>query len=122
MLQARNAVGYSGISYPLTIIACQEPDAPTNLAYDPEQTSASSVGLVWKAPEFDGGAEIDYYTIWYDDGVMVGDQFTVIALEVKETTYVIPNLIQGQTYKFYVQAKNSKGYSQESNKIEVLAA
>jgi len=53
---------------------------------------------------------------------MVGDQFTVIALEVKETTHVVTNLIQGQTYKFYVQAKNSIGYSEESNQIEVLAA
>lgn len=50
------------------------------------------------------------------------ETFIVYASGLPTTSTIVMGLIPGVTYKFYVQARNIKGFSLKSNHIEVLAA
>jgi len=45
MITARNSVGVSSQSTPLSILAAKDPDAPLNLVNVPSITTANQVGL-----------------------------------------------------------------------------
>jgi hypothetical protein len=67
-VEARNLVGFSAYSATVDILAAQVPDKPTGLADVPTITLATRIGLVWIAPEFNGGISIQDYRVWFDDG------------------------------------------------------
>lgn len=50
------------------------------------------------------------------------DTFTVYASGLTTPSAIVMGLTAGVTYKFYVQARNIKGFSVSSDHIEVLAA
>lgn len=48
--------------------------------------------------------------------------WTTLEEEVLTTDYTFTPVTQGTTYSFKVEARNSVGYSPESNQVSVLAA
>ena len=60
-----------------------------------------------------------FYRLSYDQGLGV---WTVLEEEVYATSYIFTPLTQGTTYSFKVDARNSVGYSPESNTVSILAA
>ena len=65
-VRARNLVGYSGYSAPVSILAAQVPDAPENIANDPDVTNNVQIGIKWQPPTFDGGSALIDYSVWSD--------------------------------------------------------
>jgi chitodextrinase len=57
--------------------------------------------LSWRAPNDNGGADIDYYIV-YQDGISV--------YQTTSTSATITNLINGNVYSFSVAAHNSAGF------------
>lgn len=51
-----------------------------------------------------------------------GEQFVVVADGLSETSYTASGLDLGTTYDFKVEARNSLGYSLESETLSLLAA
>jgi hypothetical protein len=66
-VQSRNVVDFSLDSSEVSILAAQQPDAPTGLVNKPAVTSASQIGLQWVAPTFNGGSALTNYQLWYDN-------------------------------------------------------
>lgn len=84
------------------------PDAPTNVVAYPGNTSAA---LTWTAPA-DGGAPIDHYTVnIYDQSTEGSSSFQT---SDASTSAQVSDLINGDSYRFGVQATNCAGTGQES--------
>ncbi len=84
------------------------PDAPTNVVAYPGNTSAV---LTWTAPA-DGGAPIDHYTVnIYDQSTEGSSSFQT---SDASTSAQVSDLINGDSYRFGVQATNCAGTGQES--------
>lgn len=97
------------------------PDAPTDLINDILETNAFQIGLQWTAGLSNGGAEVAYYRVSYDQGI---GSYTVLEAEVTgATSYIMTSPVtQGTTYAFKVEARNSVGFSLQSNEVSILAA
>lgn len=78
------------------------------------------MGLEWQVPD-DGGSEILEYRI-YRVNPPTEDLVDVTHSGLTVTNHIEKPLVQGVTYKFAVEAYNTKGWSLKSNEIEVLAA
>ena len=64
-VEARNSVGYSNPSIPVTILSARIPDAPLTVVNRPSITQAGSIGLQWTA-NYNGGSPILSYRVFYD--------------------------------------------------------
>jgi hypothetical protein len=84
-------------------------------------TRANKIGISWTAPIFEGGSSITDYQVYYDNA-NGGASYTVFETSVSDTEYVVLGMTQGQTYSFYVEARNAYGVSFLSNVLSVLAA
>lgn len=72
-----------------------------------------TVTLSWERPRIDGGSRVQGYKIEYRD---VSEAQWRVANDylVKDTTYLVHSLLQGQKYEFRVRAKNAAGFSKPS--------
>lgn len=96
------------------------PDAPISLQNDPTTTSDSVVRFTWTEGPSNGDRTVIDYRVIYDQST--GD-FVTLAEGVLTTYYETSiSLIKGQIYTFKVQARNTVGYSVESNELGVLVA
>lgn len=93
------------------------PDAPI-LTHQSEATTKTQIGLVWQDAAFDGGQPVQEYRVWTDQST--GTWKVLKTLNVK--SLVVTGLTPGSRYSFKVQARNSIGYSVDSNTITALAA
>jgi hypothetical protein len=73
---------------------------------------------VWQDAAFDGGQPVQEYRVWTDQAT--GTWKVLKTLNVK--SLVVTGLTPGSRYSFKVQARNSIGYSADSNTITALAA
>jgi hypothetical protein len=85
-------------------LTSQKPDAPTGLTEDKQQKSASTLGITWAAPSFDGGSIITDYLI---SMAKSDEDFSAQPTSVTNTQFKAESLTPGVTYKFRVQARNS---------------
>jgi len=76
--------------------------------------------LGWQKGATDGGTPIIDYTLSYslDNGI----SYSVLKSGILTPSYTATNLITGQSYKFYVQARNILGNSPFSATATVLCA
>lgn len=82
------------------------PSAPEKLKV--KAVTSDSVTLQWSAPASTGGAPITAYTVEKRD--MSRPQWSrVMAVEPKEMTCTVTNLLEGRSYLFRVMAENSEG-------------
>jgi large repetitive protein len=96
------------------------PAAPISLSNDASLTTATQIGFTWQNGPSTGGRDILSYRVWYDQSV---GEYVVLEETVTEQYYTTSiDLMQGQTYKFKVQAKNDVGFSSLSSELSILAA
>ena len=104
---ARNAVGIGDKSEVVSATPRTVPNAPS----DVEATLSddhSSVTLVWKAPDFNGGSEIIGYEVWFRRSG--GSSWTVLT-DVNALTVTIDGLEHSSTYIIGVKTVNIAGTS-----------
>lgn len=96
------------------------PDAPISPKNDPQVTTKSKIGFYWSDGASNGGTDVIDYRITYDKST---GNFEILKTnhldKFFETTVA---LISGRTYKFYIEARNTVGYSLPSVVFEILAA
>lgn len=118
---AENVYGSSTISLAGNGALCQVvPSEPINLVNDIPTTNAFNIGLDWDEPTNDGGTPVIDYRVWYklEDG-----EFYELTENVIGSYYLTTfDLVPGANYDFKVQARNSVGYSLESNVVTIKAA
>uniref|UniRef100_A0A0N5AQN4 non-specific serine/threonine protein kinase n=1 Tax=Syphacia muris TaxID=451379 RepID=A0A0N5AQN4_9BILA len=79
------------------------PQGPLQI-YDIDRATAT---LSWNAPSNDGGARITGYVVEKRD--VIKEDWTAVATQVKDTTYVVSGLFEGHEYEFRVSAVNENG-------------
>lgn len=97
------------------------PDAPINLANVLGITLDDRIGFIWDEGENNGGNSVIDYQVWYDDG-LANDVYIELATALTEREYIATDLYSGSFYKFKVRSRNSVGYGEFSDPIEILAA
>ena len=80
-------------------MAAQKPDSPTNLSENTLLRSPTTLGIIWTAPIFNGGAEITDYLITF---AKKDEDFPTIPTVVTNTNYKAENLSAGNSYKFKI--------------------
>lgn len=82
-------------------------------------SSKTSIGLTWYQGISDGGQPVIDYRVWYKEE---GGEYSVLQDNWYMTSFTASDLVMGTTYTFKVHARNSMGYSGDSNEITVIAA
>ena len=85
-----------------------EPDPPTDVI---ATTAHESLQVSWNAvgEDDDGGSDITGYKVSWSSGAPLGS--TTVGAD--QTTYTIPDLVNGLNYRVTVQAVNAEGESEE---------
>ena len=96
-------------------ITTAKPSGPTNLT-SPTVTY-QSVSLSWNAPSDTGGYKIVNYIISVT--LLDGNVPWNIPTTDNSTSYIVTELMFGQSYKFTIRANHSVGFGEESNLITV---
>lgn len=97
-----------------------EPDAPTTLAENVAQRSATNIGLTWVKASEEGGTPVIDYQLWYRSQYTL--TFTEVDANILTESYLMTALTTGVTYTFKVTARNSHGLSPYSTEVSVLCA
>lgn len=96
------------------------PDAPINLVNDEDVTNAFHIAIDWEPAANDGGSAVLDYRVWY---ALNSWNYYELTTGVPDSYYVTTfDLVPGGDYRFKVQARNSVGYSLESNEVTIKAA
>lgn len=116
-MQAVNAVGDSGDSLPVSLIAAALPDAPGA----PYLTAAdkTSISVAWAAPN-DNGSPIVNYQIYYS--INLGPYSLLDDAVGATTSYTVASLSTGNNYKFKVFAENGVGEGDISAESDPIIA
>ncbi len=104
---AKNGAGIGDKSEAVSTIPRTVPDAPTDVVATLSDDH-SSVTLVWKAPDFNGGSEIIGYEVWFRKS---GSSSWTVLTDVNALTATINSLEHSSTYTFGVKAVNIAGAS-----------
>ena len=93
-VKARNTVGASEFSQPVSILAAKVPDAPINLANLPLVTTAYQVGISWSQGAYNGGKSVIDYTVSFKNAASQGafEQFSTV---LTTTTATVTGLAPG---------------------------
>lgn len=110
---------YSAAGNGATILT--NPDAPLNLANNPQVTSGSTIGLVWNEGAEDGGTVVIDYQVSYDQGQGT-EEYVLLEAGITSLSYSATGVVSGTSYKFKVQARNDFGLSGYSVAVTILAA
>lgn len=78
----------------------QVPSAPVNLAFDPDVTTKSVIGITWNNGISTGGSPILDYKIYYDQAI---NSYVLLAEGILAREYVTDVVLTaGATYRFKV--------------------
>lgn len=121
-MRARNTVGLSLYSEPISILVAQPPDAPINVVNVPGKTTSYQIGLDWQDAPYDGSSPVIDYRVniaLESDGI-----YSIYADNIISTfmPYVVTGLTPGVRYMFKIESRNIINYSVYSSPITILAA
>jgi hypothetical protein len=121
-VSATNSYGessYSPVGNGATIWV--EPDAPVALANNAEVTNANEIAVTWQEGVNNGGTEVLDFRLWYT--LESANSFVVLVegLTVEYYTTIVA-LVDGENYKFKVQARNAVGFGAFSSEVVIRAA
>jgi hypothetical protein len=126
---ARNSVGDSLMSDPISIRAAEVADAPVSILNIPATTTAYQIGLEWTDGAYDGGSPVIDYEVYYaverltEDDPIPTDPLTYSIFETGvQKPHTITGLTPGVVYSFKVKSRNLVGYSDLSDPTSILAA
>jgi hypothetical protein len=83
-------------------------------------TTAYQIGLTWEDGAYNGGSPIIDYRVWYS--VSGANSFLAFTDTETDQETIVTSLTAGETYDFYVEARNLIGYSPVSTTVSILAA
>lgn len=120
--RAQNLYGWGPFSNILTILAARTPLAPAT----PQliSVSSTSVSLRFSPSPDNGGALINDYELWMDQGTL-GSTFvkSIYSFATNQFSFTIDvaaeHLTPGNYYRFKYRAVNSIGYGEYSNQLAV---
>lgn len=120
---AKNAVGFSGYSNPISIYSASLPGAP-GTPFRMSGTSQTQIVLGWTAnPLGDfGGTQLTSYSVWWDQGPILKTFVNYGSVNAATFSQTIPQVTTGQPYNFYIVANNIVGSGPRSEIIEIYAA
>jgi len=107
VVRAVNAVGQSPKSNQASATPARKPDAPQSLT---ASAGDEAVSLSWSAPANNGGATIQQYVVYRDDGTGLTKVGTT-----SSTSYTDTGLTNGDRYDYVVRARNRVGLGPKSN-------
>lgn len=73
---------------------------------------------MWNTPTFNGGSPVIDYLVMFATGSGAYVNLTSVTV----VNYKLTGVTTGVTYKFKILARNTYGYSIESNEVIILAA
>ena len=116
-VRARNAFGDANIilsaaSNSDSAVAPGPPGAPTGLTAIADGGTAGKIDLSWTAPSVTGTGGITGYKIYFSTGSLITSQ------NGTGTTYSVLGLNPGQTYSFYVRARNALSDAEGSHSAQ----
>lgn len=94
-----------------------KPQPPEELKID--KITPENVTISWSPPKDDGGSPVTEYIIEKRD--MKRSTWSP-AGTTSETTFTVPKLLEGNSYKFRVRAKNEQGPSEPAETSEPVIA
>lgn len=112
-VQAVNPEGNGTISDPVIITPLNVPAGALNMSAEPRDGSAY---LTWRAPDDDGGVEIDGYNLYR---TLKGLEMQLIADLGDVLEYMDTNLTNQETYYYQVRAYNDLGIGYPSDTVSV---
>jgi hypothetical protein len=110
-VQASNAEGYGDLS-PQVVLSTDAAPPAAPAPPELEDVGAEGVRINWQPPTRDNGAHVEEYTLQMHDG----GHFATL-YEGTLTSFEVPSLQPGTTYKFRVSATNSAGQGQFSSAV-----
>jgi len=115
-VRAENQYGVSAPLESLEPITAKFPFTVPDAPGQPRITDwdVGNVTLTWERPYNDGGSRIQGYRIELRDVAEDKDWRIATDYLVKDTTYVVHNLLEGHEYEFRIRAKNAAGFSKPS--------
>lgn len=123
-LEAINAVGSSGLSEALVVLAAIVPTAPYNLTV--VSTDTASILLEWNPPEDTRGSVLTGFYVYYGKLTSLAtdttawSKTTIISHSV--TTYNLIGLEQDKEYRIKITAENVRGESEPSGSLNQFAS
>ncbi len=113
---AENEAGQGVSCKPIGPIIAKDPFEIPDSPRCPEVlgVTKNSVTLTWKSPKNDGGSAITNYIIEAKSSFGYNWTTVNIGQKVTTTTFMIPDLVEGNTYEFRVCAENRAGKSEPS--------
>ena len=111
-VKARNAVGYSAFSNPLTIHSATNPGAPGS-PFRMSTTSKTQVVVGWTANSANnfGGSTLLSYQVWWDQGDSVNNFVLYNTVPSSVYSQIVSPVTTSAYYQFYIVAQNVIGNS-----------
>lgn len=111
-ISAVNRAGEGDLSVELAIKSGRTPTLPRDLQAFGWQ---GTVQLFWKEPVESGTSAVQLYSVYRSNTTSVGD-FDLLT-NVTSTSFADTDVVNGETYHYYIQAKNSIGYGPASSVV-----
>lgn len=122
--RSKNIIGWSGYSPIQYAIVMDVPEPPASIAV--VSVSDTSIVLSFSECEDNNGGQVEYYTLYRNNGTGTTDLVTTSAYDgttqFNVNTTSDSDLVVGITYTFYVTAHNDAGESELSDGIAVALA
>ena len=123
-VEAINAVGSSGLSNPLVVLAAIVPTAPYNLTV--VSTDTGSVLLEWNPPLDTRGSVLTGFYVYYGKLVSLATDTTAWSktaiISHSVTQYNLIGLDQDEEYRIKMTAENVRGESEFSDSLNQFAS
>jgi len=122
--RVRNVIGWSDYSPIGFILAAIKPDTPPMPKI--VSASATSIQIAILPSEYAGGAPIDKYELWRDDGneglYQIISGYDGLSSSINLNPVIDADLSLGLIYRFKVRSHNVKGYSEFSPVVSAAYA
>lgn len=110
-VSALNAIGEGAPSSELSAMPINTPSAPLNLR---AASHNGSIALTWQPPNSNGGSAVIEYEVWR--GASSGAE-TLLADSNLSLSFNDTGLTNGQSYYYFVKARNAQGLGPGSNEV-----
>ncbi|CAF4536552.1 unnamed protein product [Rotaria sp. Silwood1] len=109
LINVANESGSCNVPLKVKVIA---PPLPPTGPLEISNISKDRATVSWKPPKDDGGSKITGYTVERRDTSKGSDAWIPVTQNCKDTSFIVPSLLDGHEYEFRVMAMNENGISE----------
>ncbi|CAF1142161.1 unnamed protein product [Rotaria sordida] len=109
IINVANDSGSCNIPLKVKVLA---PPLPPTGPLDISHVSKDRATLSWKPPKDDGGSKVTGYVVERRDTARGPDAWIPVTQNCKDTSFIVPSLLDGHEYEFRVMAMNENGISE----------